>query len=55
MTTASAQALQFTVGKWNILGLQAIRAEFSLLISTLKPHVIVVQETKIGNKHNISL
>ena len=40
--------------QWNIRGLQANREELSLLISSLKPHVIALQETKIGNKHNIS-
>ena len=40
--------------QWNIRGLQANREELSLLISSLKPHVVALQETKIGNKHNIS-
>ena len=40
--------------QWNIRGLQANREELSLLISSLKPHIIALQETKIGNKHNIS-
>jgi len=39
--------------QWDICGLQANREELCLFMSSLKPSVIALQETKIGKKHNI--
>ena len=40
--------------QWNMRGLQANREELNLLISSLNPSVIALQETNIGKHHNIN-
>ena len=40
--------------QWNMRGLQANREEINLLISSLNPSVIALQETNIGKHHNIN-
>ena len=38
----------------NVRGLQANREELSLLLSSVKPTIIALQETNIGKSHNIN-
>jgi len=39
--------------QWNVRGLQANREDLSLLISSIKPTVLALQETNIGNDNII--
>ena len=40
--------------QWNVRGLQANREDLSLLLSSLKPTIVALQETNIGKNHNIN-
>jgi len=40
--------------QWNLRGLQANREDLTLLLSSVKPTVVALQETNIGNNHNIN-
>ena len=36
--------------QWNVRGLQANREELTLLLSSVKPTIVALQETNIGKK-----
>ena len=40
--------------QWNLRGLQANREDLTLLLSSLKPTIVALQETNIGKNHNIN-
>ena len=40
--------------QWNVRGLQANREELTLLLSSVKPTIVALQETNIGKSHNIN-
>jgi len=40
--------------QWNVRGLQANREDLTLLLSSVKPTVVALQETNIGKHHNIN-
>jgi len=40
--------------QWNVRGLQANREELTLLLFSVKPTIVALQETNIGKSHNIS-
>jgi len=41
--------------QWNVRGLQANREDLSLLLSSLKPTIVALQETNIGKKPQYQL
>ena len=40
--------------QWNMRGLQSNREDLSLLLSSMKPTIVALQETNIGKNHNIN-
>ena len=40
--------------QWNMRGLQANREDLTLLLSSVKPTIVALQETNIGKNHNIN-
>ena len=40
--------------QWNMRGLQANREDLSLLLSSIKPTIVALQETNIGKNHSIN-
>ena len=40
--------------QWNMRGLQANREDLSLLLSSIKPTIVALQETNIGKKTTVS-
>ena len=40
--------------QWNMRGLQSNREDRSLLLSSMKPTIVALQETNIGKNHNIN-
>jgi len=40
--------------QWNMRGLQANREDLTLLLSSVKPTIVALQETNIGKNYNIN-
>ena len=40
--------------QWNMRGLQANREDLTLLLSSVKPTIVALQETNIGKHHKMT-